>query len=227
MQRYEIKMNCSKQPKHDDVLKNFSSLNINEQDTKKKFNDGNITRVNEPAKNSRSSVCSPISYEDGETWNQYLFKKDLGNGSYGLVKMVHNKDDDNLYAMKILSKKKLIRQAGFAKRPPRKGGIKRITPLDRVYQEIALLKKLKHPNVVQLVEVFDDPGEDDLCMVFELLSNGEVMRIPTETPPSDKQARSYFIDTFLGLEYRQLLFNLLIPSYFSSSFSSSSEDHTS
>jgi serine/threonine protein kinase len=36
--------------------------------------------------------------------------------------------------------------------------------LDRVYGEIAILKKLDHPNVVKLVEVLDDPDEDNLYM---------------------------------------------------------------
>jgi len=140
--------------------------------------------------------------EDGQyAWNRYLFKEDLGNGSYGLVKLVHDRQDNNFYAMKILSKKKLVRQAGFARRPPRRGGnIKRTTPLDRVYQEIALLKKLDHPNVVKLVEVFDDPTEDDLCMVFELMPNGEVMTIPCE-PFDEKTAKKYSIDVLKGLQY--------------------------
>ena len=37
-------------------------------------------------------------------------------------------------------------------------------PLQRVYREIAILKKLDHPNVVKLVEVLDDPEQDNLYM---------------------------------------------------------------
>ena len=39
-----------------------------------------------------------------------------------------------------------------------------MTPLEKVYREIAILKKLDHPNVVRLVEVLDDPDEDNLYM---------------------------------------------------------------
>ena len=41
-------------------------------------------------------------------------------------------------------------------RPPPRGGKPGKTPktpLDRVYQEIAILKKLDHPNIVNLIEV--------------------------------------------------------------------------
>lgn len=57
--------------------------------------------------------------------------------------------------MKILSKKKLLKRAGmFGRLPPRKEGRGIGTnPLQRVYREIAVLKKLDHPNVVKLVEV--------------------------------------------------------------------------
>lgn len=37
-------------------------------------------------------------------------------------------------------------------------------PLDRVHREIAILKKLNHPNVVKLVEVLNDPAEDNFYM---------------------------------------------------------------
>ena len=53
--------------------------------------------------------------------------------------------------------------------PTRKGSGGRLikkaeNPLDKVYREIAILKKVDHPNVVKLVEVVDDPEEDNLYM---------------------------------------------------------------
>ena len=33
-----------------------------------------------------------------------------------------------------------------------------------MYREIAIMKKLDHPNVVKLVEVLDDPEDDQLYM---------------------------------------------------------------
>ena len=78
-------------------------------------------------------------------------------------------------AMKILSKKKLRKKAGIfgRKTPVRKASdgalIKKAeNPLEKVYHEIAIMKKLDHPNVVKLVEVVDDPEEDNLYMgMFE------------------------------------------------------------
>ncbi len=36
--------------------------------------------------------------------------------------------------------------------------------MTKVYREIAIMKKLDHPNVCKLVEVLDDPEEDNLYM---------------------------------------------------------------
>ncbi|XP_041674377.1 calcium/calmodulin-dependent protein kinase kinase 2-like isoform X2 [Drosophila eugracilis] len=129
--------------------------------------------------------------------NQYKLMEQIGQGSYGLVKLAYSEEDSTHYAMKILSKKRLLRQAGLMRRGPKKA----TSPLDRVYREIAVLKKLDHPNVVKLVEVLDDPLEDSLYMVFELVKQGEVLRIPTEKPLSEKKALSIFRETLLGLEY--------------------------
>ncbi|KAK1328630.1 hypothetical protein QTO34_012203 [Cnephaeus nilssonii] len=129
-------------------------------------------------------------------------------GSYGVVKLAYNENDNTYYAMKVLSKKKLIRQAGFPRRPPPRGTrpapggcIQPRGPIEQVYQEIAILKKLDHPNVVKLVEVLDDPNEDHLYMVFELVNQGPVMEVPTLKPLSEDQARFYFQDLIKGIEY--------------------------
>ncbi|KAL5240826.1 hypothetical protein ACI65C_008236 [Semiaphis heraclei] len=44
--------------------------------------------------------------------NQYKLIDSIGQGSYGLVKLAYNELDDKHYAMKILSKKKLMKKAG-------------------------------------------------------------------------------------------------------------------
>ncbi|XP_019109912.1 calcium/calmodulin-dependent protein kinase kinase 1 isoform X2 [Larimichthys crocea] len=140
--------------------------------------------------------------------NQYKLKSEIGKGSYGVVKLAYNEDDDKHYAMKVVSKKKLMKQCGFPRRPPPRGPKaaqgeqpKILGPLERVYQEIAILKKLDHINIVKLVEVLDDPAEDNLHMVFELMRKGPVMEVPTDSPLSEEQARLYFRDVILGIEY--------------------------
>lgn len=63
------------------------------------------------------------------------------------------------------------RAAAKAGGPASAGGPPK-NPLERVYVEIAILKKLNHPNVVKLVEVLDDPEQDNLYMAFELVEQG-------------------------------------------------------
>ena len=73
--------------------------------------------------------------------------------------------------MKVLDKVKLTKKfACFRKPPPRraKDNPDRIVtakdPLEQVHREIAILKKLNHPNVVKLVEVLNDPSDTFLYM---------------------------------------------------------------
>uniref|UniRef100_A0A674EJS4 Calcium/calmodulin-dependent protein kinase kinase 1, alpha b n=1 Tax=Salmo trutta TaxID=8032 RepID=A0A674EJS4_SALTR len=131
-----------------------------------------------------------------------------GCGSYGVVRLAYNEDDEQYYAMKVFSKKKLMKMCGFPRRPPPRGASteqglppKPLGPLERVYQEIAILKKLDHLNIVHLVEVLDDPAEDNLHMAFELMPKGPVMEVPSDTPFTEEQARFYFRDIILGIEY--------------------------
>ncbi|CAO2629560.1 Calcium/calmodulin-dependent protein kinase kinase 2 [Lemmus lemmus] len=156
-----------------------------------------------------SHHVSITGLQDCVQLNQYTLKDEIGKGSYGVVKLAYNENDSTYYAMKVLSKKKLIRQAGFPRRPPPRGTrpapggcIQPRGPIEQVYQEIAILKKLDHPNVVKLVEVLDDPNEDHLYMVYTLCRPCRpVMEVPTLKPLSEDQARFYFQDLIKGIEY--------------------------
>ncbi|KAJ3123245.1 hypothetical protein HK098_002083 [Nowakowskiella sp. JEL0407] len=153
--------------------------------------------------------------------NQYLFKGVIGAGAFGIVygAVDEESDDKKMYAIKEFSKIKLRKtQMGRVfkslKRPPR--GASKLNgaaaandkekddPLHLIRQEVAVLKKLKHDNVVKLYEVLDDPDQDNLYMVFELCDNGTLMDIninKTETPFTEDTARYFFRQIILGIEY--------------------------
>lgn len=77
-------------------------------------------------------------------------------------------------------------------------------PLHLIKEEIAIMKKLNHQNLVSLIEVLDDPNEDSLYMVLEMCKKGVVMKIGVEEPADpydDESCRCWFRDLVLGIEY--------------------------
>lgn len=78
------------------------------------------------------------------------------------------------------------------------------SPLYLIKEEIAIMKKLNHQNLVSLIEVLDDPDEDSLYMVLELCKKGVVMKVglgDVATPYDTERCRCWFRDLILGIEY--------------------------
>ncbi|KAJ9627313.1 hypothetical protein H2203_003775 [Taxawa tesnikishii (nom. ined.)] len=76
--------------------------------------------------------------------------------------------------------------------------------LDLIKEEIAIMKKLNHNNLVNLIEVLDDPEEDSLYMVLEMCKKGVVMKVgleETADPYDEETCRCWFRDMILGIEY--------------------------
>ncbi|CAG0885478.1 unnamed protein product [Cyprideis torosa] len=147
----------------------------------------------------------PLATPLGERLNQYRLDEDIGQGSFGIVKLAYDETNDVHYALKIMSKKKLKKKAGIFGRqaPRRQGSVTTMIedPMQKIQREIAIHKKLDHPNVIKLIEVLDDPDHDDLYMVFELLEKGELLILPAQDPLPESRAWGYFRDVLLGLEY--------------------------
>ena len=81
-----------------------------------------------------------------------------------------------------------------------------------IREEIAIMKKLHHPNLVQLMEVLDDPEEDSLYLVLEMCKKGVVMKVGLEDqadPYSEEECRCWFRDLLLGIEYREFVPTML------------------
>ena len=73
-----------------------------------------------------------------------------------------------------------------------------------IREEVAIMKKLNHPNLVGLIEVLDDPEEDSLYMVLEMCKKGVVMKVglgDTADPYDEELCRCWFRDLILGIEY--------------------------
>lgn len=83
-------------------------------------------------------------------------------------------DDEQLVAVKIFSKSILKRRRTMERdRSTRRVKVK--TALEQVEREIALMKKLSHPNLLQLYEVIDSEESDMLYMVLEYMPLGEIL----------------------------------------------------
>lgn len=76
--------------------------------------------------------------------------------------------------------------------------------IDLIKEEIAIMKKLNHPNLCALIEVLDDPREDSLYMVMEMCKKGIIMKVGLDQrsdPYDDESCRCWFRDLLLGIEY--------------------------
>ncbi|KAL7419884.1 hypothetical protein Q5752_005800 [Cryptotrichosporon argae] len=80
-------------------------------------------------------------------------------------------------------------------------------PLALIRREIAVMKKLDHPNIICLYEAISVPNADALFLVLEYLPGGTLMHVEpgctaARGPPFDRErAREYFRQLCLGLEY--------------------------
>lgn len=86
-----------------------------------------------------------------KTVDDFEFGDVLGEGSYGEVKLVTEKETGATYAAKILAKKHIVKE----------------NKIKYVNSEKALLDILHHPNIVQLYCTFQD--KENLCILVEII----------------------------------------------------------
>lgn len=119
---------------------------------------------------------------------KYLMGDLLGEGSYGKVKEMLDSDTLCRRAVKILKKKKLRRI------PNGEANVKK---------EIQLLRRLRHRNVIQLVDVLYNEEKQKMYMVMEYCVCG--MQEMLDSVPDKRfpifQAHGYFCQLVDGLEY--------------------------
>ncbi|KAK4255068.1 hypothetical protein QN277_008118 [Acacia crassicarpa] len=124
--------------------------------------------------------------------NEYVREYKIGSGSYGKVVLYRSCVDGEYYAIKAFHKSHLqkLRVAPSE------------TAMTDVLREVLIMKMLEHPNIVNLIEVIDDPESDHFYMVLEYVEGKWVCE---GSGPScslgEETARKYLRDIVSGLRY--------------------------
>ncbi|CAH0475841.1 unnamed protein product [Peronospora belbahrii] len=141
-----------------------------------------------------------------------------------LIRPVFSPPKARLFAMKIFSKKMLRRLKDYCAEPAgnqlgdddtKKGAVpmrmRAVTALDRVHEEIEIMRSLYHRNIVLLFEVIKANDSDKLYLVLEYMACGPCMVFRPDTKDfyspvtggtlPEELARQYLSDILLGLQY--------------------------
>ena len=97
--------------------------------------------------------------------NQYRILSTLGEGSFGKVKLAMDTKTKEMYAIKIMSKKRLKKDNITSGK----------SAYDFVLTELKILSSLDHPNCLWLHELINDPKKDYLYLVTEFHANGSIV----------------------------------------------------
>ena len=111
----------------------------------------------------------------------YNFIKTIGEGTFGKVKLALHKPTKEQVAIKILEKAK----------------IKNKKDLERIEKEIKYMKKLNHPNIVKIYEIFDD--KDNYYISMEYVSGGELFNYIVKNKRLDENETSFFYSQIIHI----------------------------
>jgi len=119
---------------------------------------------------------------------EFIIKDKLGEGAFGAVHLGINKQTEENVAIKILEKSRINKYKGKV----------------RLEREIEILKKLKHPNIVQFYCVIETQMK--IFLIEEYIKGKELFQyIVLKKKLSEEEACFYFQQIISGIEYLQKL----------------------
>ena len=137
---------------------------------------------------SVSTTLSMRKLESGSrVVNKYIVEKELGKGSFGDVYLCRDQETNEYYAMKMINRPQSSWNDEAA---------------ISIRQEIAVMKRLKHNNIVNLHEVIDDLNARKIFLIQEYMEGGPLMADAEQCQPVNiTLARKYFRDILRGVCY--------------------------
>ena len=133
---------------------------------------------------SHESWCRPRTFSLKDFVPVKTSRKILDVGTYGEVQLMQNTTNNKLYAIKII----------------RKSLVSNVIPLKILLREIMIHKTLIHPNIVRLVDHFEDITK--IFLVLEFVEKGSLFDlIRRKIKLSESEACEIFIQACTGLNY--------------------------
>ncbi|KAG8521264.1 Serine/threonine-protein kinase Chk2 [Galemys pyrenaicus] len=120
-----------------------------------------------------------------ELRDEYIISKTLGSGACGEVKLAFERKTCKKVAIKIINKKKFADSE-------REGD-----PALNVETEIEILKKLNHPCIIKIKDVFD---AKDYYIVLELMEGGELFDRVVNKRLKESTCKLYFYQMLLAVQ---------------------------
>jgi len=132
----------------------------------------------------------------------------LGRGSQGIVFKCKDVTCGDIVAIKTIHGGSM-EYVLHKKAPGRNRKFKGLSGVGKaVSQEIALLKKVNHPNLVKLLTVIDSPLDQDIHLVFEFCSGGPLRQLSDNKlmqgaglPLPEEETRVYFRQLCAAIRY--------------------------
>jgi len=119
----------------------------------------------------------------GESFEEvYTVGKELGSGAFSVVKSCTHKETGEEFAVKIIRKENVKQD------------------LHRLAIEMQVLESVKHPNIIELKEVFETPSM--LYIVTEVVTGGELFdRIVSKGSYTERDAATLVVKFLEALDY--------------------------
>ncbi|CAK7270806.1 hypothetical protein SEPCBS57363_004289 [Sporothrix epigloea] len=119
----------------------------------------------QPVRETHTAYVDRDDTTGRKTINEYQVLEEIGRGQHGKVKLAQDSRNSRMVAIKIIPRLSKTR---------RLGKVSAIDPQQNTKREIAILKKIRHENIVALLEVIDDPEMQKIYMVLEYVERGEM-----------------------------------------------------
>jgi len=118
------------------------------------------------------------------TQSDFDLIKMIGKGNFGKVLLVRYKANNNLFAMKVLSKNYIVQK----------------NEVEHTMSECQILQQIEHPFLVKLHFSFQTP--ENLFLILDFVNGGELFfHLQREKKFSEERVKFYAAEILLGLEH--------------------------